>query len=275
MTLGQARPVRAIILGIAAGALALTTFGPVPAMANTTPGIATRPFQFTITAPTSARPWFLHYDLGYADRATEAVALDGVEQTVGVEGPLPWGFRMLGRVALGFEDGNEDEYAWHVELLHNLIGSTADPEAFHLAFGAGVRRDWEETFVAIGRAVAGKQLGDWNVSGNVVLEKPFASERDELDIITTLATSWQAIERASFGVELIGEDWEGLWESEEAEGGAKLILGPTITALPIDHVLVSVIAGPVFHMTTSDSPEDSRGNSDTGFLVRLSAGYAF
>lgn len=245
---------------------------PVGAAAST----VTQPLHFTVAPPTNDLPWFFHYDVGYADRATEALANDGVEQAVGVDGPLPFGFRARGRLAVGFQDQADTHVAWDAELLRTLIGDASDSNAFHLALGAGTRREWEGTYVAVGRVSAGKALGALNFFGNLCLERPFASDRDELDLITTLASTWQVTKRTSVGLEVVGEDWEGLWESEEAEGGAKIVAGPTIGVQPWERLVLSLIAGPIFHVTTTDPPDASRASDgDVGVIVRLSIGYAF
>jgi hypothetical protein len=36
----------------------------------------------------------------------------------------------------------------------------------------------------------------------------------------------------SLGAELVGEDLEGFWEPSEAEGGARLLVGPSLHVMP-------------------------------------------
>ena len=56
----------------------------------------------------------------------------------------------------------------------------------------------------------------------------------------------------AFGVEAIGEDLEGFWDPEEAEGGARLLVGPSMhIAPPQKRWQLPLAGGPTFHPTTS------------------------
>jgi hypothetical protein len=81
------------------------------------------------------------------------------------------------------------------------------------------------------------------------------------------------------GVEMIGEDLEGFWEAEEAEGGARILLGPSIRpAPPSARWQLSVAGGPVLHATRSAGTSvatrslPSSGGRN-GFAVRASWSY--
>jgi hypothetical protein len=70
-------------------------------------------------------------------------------------------------------------------------------------------------------------------------------------------------------VEVLGEDLEGFWEPEEAEGGARLFVGPSVRlAPPQRRWQVSLAAGPVIR--ASRSPRLSEG----GPCPRARDGYA-
>jgi hypothetical protein len=73
--------------------------------------------------------------------------------------------------------------------------------------------------------------------------------------VTSLGWSRRIGDRISLGVEGIGQDLEGLWSPAEAEGGAKLLVGPSF------HVqskggdwAAGVTAGPVIHAPSAASP---------------------
>ena len=52
----------------------------------------------------------------------------------------------------------------------------------------------------------------------------------------------------SLGVEAVGEDLEGFWEAEEAEGGARLLAGPSLHISPASHRWqFTATGGPMFH----------------------------
>jgi len=82
----------------------------------------------------------------------------------------------------------------------------------------------------------------------------------------------------SLGVEAIGEDIEGFWESEEAEGGARLLVGPSFRIAPAGQRWQFIATGgPLFHPSDTgrssgafrDLPPD-RSRASYAFKVSLS-----
>ena len=56
----------------------------------------------------------------------------------------------------------------------------------------------------------------------------------------------------SLGVEAIGEDLEGFWDAEEAEGGARILAGPSLHISPTGRRWqMTATGGPVFHPSNS------------------------
>jgi len=51
---------------------------------------------------------------------------------------------------------------------------------------------------------------------------------DAADVVTTAGWSRRVNAHLALGVEGIGQDLEGFWDSAEAEGGARLIVGPSL-----------------------------------------------
>jgi hypothetical protein len=83
------------------------------------------------------------------------------------------------------------------------------------------------------------------------------------------------------GVEFIGEDLEGFWEAAETEGGARILVGPSIRiAPPNKRWQVSVAGGPMIHASQSGLASDAaRGlamsGSDNGYAVRAALSVEF
>ena len=80
--------------------------------------------------------------------------------------------------------------------------------------------------------------------------------------------------RVRLGVEAVGEDLEGFWEAEEAEGGAKLYAAPALHwTAPAGRLWLSAGGGPTVYATRSARsspapwPLAAAGN---GFTMRLS-----
>jgi hypothetical protein len=71
---------------------------------------------------------------------------------------------------------------------------------------------------------------------------------DAADLITTLGWSRRVTDRISVGAESIGQDLEGFWDPSEADGGAKLLVGPSfLVQSKRGDWMASVVAGPVAH----------------------------
>jgi hypothetical protein len=70
------------------------------------------------------------------------------------------------------------------------------------------------------------------MAADVLLERPHARGRDALDVITTVGFAHAIARRVWLGVEAVGSDLERLWKSDESEGGATVLLGPTLAPAP-------------------------------------------
>lgn len=112
----------------------------------------------------------------------------------------------------------------------------------------------EET--GVGTLMAGGSgslpIGKSRVALSVNFERPMSEARDEVDLLTSAGWMKPFGSRLQAGVEVCGQDLEGFWEKEEAEGGASFFVGPTVTlrggGTPWG---LSVAGGPVFHATSS------------------------
>lgn len=224
------------IVGAAFGAWALTAAAAAdtpgsgePAGPAATPPAAVdrfepaRPFLFTTTTdrPADGR-WTAYYATGYAERADVPFGYGGLEQRIGMQGALGHGFTLLGEVGLGLAGGTGTQSTQEAELLKDLLG---EARGLRLAVGLGMRREWEGTKALLGRISLGHAFGRSALHGNLRLERPFAEGRDGVDIITTLGWLRRVSPAVGLGVEAMGEDLEGFWDPEEAEGGARLF-GP-------------------------------------------------
>jgi hypothetical protein len=135
-----------------------------------------------------------------------------------------------------------------------------------LAVGGGVRQEWGGAQTVIGRVIAGARFAGGQLEGNAVFERHLAvgtsGRRDPLDVITTVGWAHALSDRVAVGVEGIGQDLEGFWDREEAEGGARLLIGPSIRIASANkRWSLGVAGGPLLHSpnaTSSASPATSR-----------------
>jgi len=248
--------------------------------ATTASAQVARPFVFTVTttgaaADAGSRTWTAYYDTGYAERSAGPFGYDGLEQSVGFQGRLGSRYTVLGRVAFGV-GGEATRSSQEAEVLRDLLGP-AFP--VRLAIGLGARREWQGTSTALGRLCIG-----WNgrrslLFGNLRFERPFAQGRDAVDLVSTFGWLQRVSRGWRVGIEAVGEDLEGLWEADEAEGGAKLYAGPALHwASSTERLWLSASGGPVVYASrsgrTSPAPRplDAGGNA---FTLRASIGYTF
>jgi hypothetical protein len=166
------------------------------------------------------------------------------------------------------------------EALVSVLAPSA-PSVF--AVGLGAASDYRRTGVILGRVVAGYRWTRTTMIANVRMECPIQTvalptRRDRLDLITTAGMMRQLTSGFGLGVETVAEDLEGFVESDEAEGGAKLMVGPSIRlGSPATRWHVLMGAGPVLQLTHSTAANASSAPRElathTGYVVRTSIGY--
>ena len=147
----------------------------------------------------------------------------------------------------------------------------------------GVRQllDRLETATRAGRQ-AGHDAGRWRLHGNVLMQMPRGiAGRDAVDVITTVGWARRLNRSVSLGVEGIGEDLEGFADPAETEGGARLLVGPSLHIAPAGRRWqLSVAGGPMFHpagtRNASGALRDLPGaTAATTYAVRTSFACSF
>jgi hypothetical protein len=260
-------------------AFALLLVGPGLADAQSSPQPSDRPFLFSISTPhDESRQAIVFVDTGFGERSFDLVQGDEPEHRVGLQASL--GRRMTLVARVGLSDSRAGVHASQQgELLYGLLSGPARRAS--LAIGLGMRHEAHGVNVLLGRVAAGRSMGSWRLDGNALLEKPYATGRDAVDLITTVGVARRVTPAMHLGLELIGEDLEGFWEADEAEGGARVLVGPSIrVAPPSVRWQVSVAGGPVVHATRSSLQSDAlRSLPDAsgrdGFAVRCGVTYGF
>ena len=137
---------------------------------------------------------------------------------------------MIGRVNLvSTGTSYESEQAGELLVSVRRAGRTGPT----LAIGGGMLHEIGGTNVLLARVVGGHEAESWRLHGNVLFQKPFASDRDTIDLISTVGWGRRITPALAIGVEAVAEDVEGFfWEVEEAEGGARFLVGPSIHVAP-------------------------------------------
>lgn len=228
------------------------------------------PFLFTLVPPDQADSRIVvHYDAAYGRETFEPLGGDNLEQTLGIRARLSTSVILSGR--LGFANNNISTLSsQRVELLVQAMDS--DDGLVDVSLGPGFRHEYSGTNVLLGRIIVGRRFSSWQVYGNLLLEKPFNVDRDDVDLVLTAGWSYSVSSTIRLGVEAVGQDLEGFLDENEAEGGATLFFGSMmVAAIPETSWTLILGAGPILRATrssrTSSALRDlpfSRGN---GFVL--------
>jgi hypothetical protein len=228
-----------------------------------------RPFLLSVAVATEAKPAFrFDYDVGIGERAFQSDISNQPEQRFGLHashGRLT----LLARFGLA-EVGSSYQSSQSGELLYSMLGPASH---LTLAAGGGLLHEAGGVNVLLARVVMSQNAAAWRLQGNVLFQKPMSAERDAVDLITSVGWARKLSHGVSLGVEAIGEDLEGFWEPEEAEGGARLLAGPSLHISPAGRRWqLTATGGPMFH--PSDTHRSSGAFRDLPPETRR-ASYAF
>ena len=236
-------------------------------------------FLFSVSTPRTERPHAsIHVESGFGDRPFDLTEGDQPEQRLGIQATLGHRLTVLGRVGV-VSNQSSARTSQQGEILYSVLRSSEHQAS--VTAGMGIRHEPQGINVLLGRVAAGRTFSAWRVDGNALFEKPLAIERDTIDLITTIGLARRVTRAMHVGLEMIGEDLEGFWDPNEAEGGARLLVGPSLRfAPPSAKWQVGVAGGPMIHATRSAVISDATrslpgaGNKD-GYAARASLSYAF
>jgi hypothetical protein len=226
---------------------------------------AQQPFSFVVATPDRDHP-------NAEPRAMAVFSGKLLDPLTGIQ-------TTLGRITMvALEDSRFDRrdrrQARQAEFLIDLWGASSGGK---LAAGTGVRRESSGTNVLLTRVVAEVPAFTGRLVGNVLLERPLAADRDAMDVITTVAYTRPLARGMSVGVETLLQDIEGFWDPAEADGGARLFVGPSVdVGQPSHGWALHLTAGRELRATQSTVASDAfRPLGKPGFAIRLSATHRF
>lgn len=214
------------------------------------------------------------YETAYGTRESRFFGSEGLEQGLRLRFQ-PWSF--LNIEAWGgilVRDGRFKEEALSFEV--NWLALNQADHHLDLHLGAGYIHDYRDDHVPRLRAALGRSFGRFDMMMGGVLEIPTSPNRDEVDIMFSLAGSYSVTDWYRQGLEFCVEDIEGLWEPEESEGGAKFLIGPTahfkVTgSFEIKANLALVLA----YLQNQKPPPGVNLGGEMGFMGRIVLGYSF
>ena len=231
---------------------------------------APSPFLFA-TAPAVARA-VTSFDAGYNERAFEPVAGERFEPRLSALLPLS----RLVAVRAELAGASTVDHRSRVAGQAEAIVTPYHRGRFSLGAAVGMRHEYSGTNVGLARVAGARISGRSALAADLVLEHPYAAGRDAVDVITTVGAMRSVTATVWLGVEAVGSDLEGLVESDEAEGGATILVGPTAAFTIAERWRLVIGGGPVLRVTTNAPRIEPLGagaplvTPRTGYVMRTS-----
>ncbi|MFN8571241.1 MAG: hypothetical protein U0132_04235 [Gemmatimonadaceae bacterium] len=231
------------------------------------------PFLFVDGPSFDPRPRTqFQYDAAYGDRGLQSIDGNGMWHRLVAAARLTPSLTALARVEMT-PLANRQGFSEQVELNWQPSAALSRTTPFAVALGA--RREWQGTNVVTAHAAAAHNFGKSLLGAQVRAEHPLTSGRDAIDLITSAGWSTRVSSIGRLGVEAIGQDLEGFWSTEEAEGGATLFAGPSLALAPAGaHWALVLGGGPVLRAThsarNSGAPRDVVMDRSRGYLLQTS-----
>jgi hypothetical protein len=244
--------------------------GAVLLLAGSVSANAQSSFLFATQPPSNSARVTTSADAGYNARAFEPVAGERLEPRATIVALLSPTFSVQGQLGVASTLDHQARMSDQVELMVTPLRSGA------IALGStvGFRHEYTGADVALARVVAARTTSGSALAADVLLEHAFSPGRDAVDVVTTVGASRVLTQRLALGVEAVGSDLEGLVDSEEAEGGATVLIGPTVAVGVSDHWRLLLGGGPVIRASTNRplnaGPSLGVPNGQTGYVLRVS-----
>ena len=208
-----------------------------------------RPFVFSVatarpTAATRGTMLRVDYDLGGGERMFQQDRGDRPEQQVTVQAARGR-LLMIGRMNFVSSAGRFETASSGEVLMSVRQGGRT---GMALAAGGGMLHEAGGTNVLLARVTGSHEAEAWRLHGNLLMQKPFGPARDALYLITTVGWARRVTPAFALGVETVAEDLEGFWDPAEAEGGARILVGPSLHFAPAGRPWqIVATGGPTFH----------------------------
>ena len=211
------------------------------------------------------------YELGYGTRDTRFVGEKGTDQRLRLRYQLTDYLNLEATGGLLLQTGHARSMASveaNIELLDDL------EQGIGLDIGAAYLFDYRADHVLRFRTSLSKTFGIVQLVAAGILDLPLTGDRDELDLMVSLAGAISITPWFSQGLELAAEDLEGLWEPDEAEGGARFMAGPT-AFFSLGHGISAKLNVSGIYTPVSEASSKSNRSTGLGILGRLILAYSF
>jgi hypothetical protein len=230
---------------------------------------AETPYVYGRTGHGPANAVTVEWESAVGTRESRPLGARGFEQGLRVRyRPTTWlAAEAFGGVVL---DAGRSDAEGAVEVTAGVLDQRT--AGVDVSLGGGFLRDDRGVSVPRARVDVGRAFGRLHLDVRALGEVPLAEGRDELDVDVGAAASYGLAPWARLGVESLVADAEGVWERDEAEGGARLVAGPTAwfaAGAGFDLRLNVAAVVPVSRGAPNAPP------TDAGVLARLVVGRTF
>ncbi len=241
-----------------------------------------RAFVFSIIPDRGAeKNAFAFTESNVGDPGASRLVGDGLEQRFGFQARVGRRWTVLASALVPISEETRGGSTGRAEVLFDFFSRGDTASGLTIAAGGGAQREPGGVNVLLARGVFDLSRPRFRATANMVFEKPLADARDAVDALTSIGLGFRLSERFDAGVEILGEDLEGLWEAEEAEGGARMMIGPSFHYRTAGRLEANLAGGPIFLLRDTRRGSDALralGNSsaqDRGYILRASIAYRF
>lgn len=260
-----------------------TGFALLALLALVSPAVASdRTFVFSVLPDRALKPEaFAFSESSLGDPGASRLVGDGLEQRFGFQARIGKRFTVLASALVPVAEDTRGGTTGRAEVLVDVLARGDGSSGFTIAAGGGAQREPGGVNVLLARAVFDLTRPRFRTTANMVIEKPLADGRDAVDALTSLGVGFRLGPRFDAGLELLAEDLEALWEADEAEGGARMMIGPSLHYRTSGRLEANLAGGPIFLLRGTRGGSDAlralgnRSGQDRGYVVRASVSYRF
>ena len=274
------RVVRAALLVVLASTRALAAETPEPASAGLAASpLDSDPFSSPYVYQNVGRgrkmSVTLQYEAGFGTRDSRNFAQKGIEQGLRARFQ-PWeflGIEAFGGIVVGTGDRPSRGQAVSIEVIARALDQRW--HYINLDLGAGYVFDYRSAHVPRVRLTLGRSFGRLDLSVSGLLEIPVGKAgRDDVDVMMSVAASYGIRPWFRLGMEIAAEDLEG-FSGHDAEGGAKVLVGPTLAVtLPYD-LFLKVNAAAVYAHLGNQAFAPGTAMPAWGAMARAAVGWTW
>jgi hypothetical protein len=214
-----------------------------------------RPFVFLMDPSTPARRDFsVEYSLGLGSGVAAERPLPATPNGGGLTHSVGVAYGLTDRVS-PFVSGlivnpTTGDASVTVGLTTGVRWQLTEPgRPFRVAVLGAFLREPGGAMGGMVRVMASLDLDRLRLAANVHAEHLFATGRDPVDMLAMVGASYRVLDWLRLGVEYVVQDFEDAWETDEAEGGARQYVGPTV-AVNLDRGRLQLVAGPAFGLNS-------------------------